>query len=139
MKPLKENANGLEKFWHWTKHTALKSTSEISSKHVENLRSVCQLGNLGFSLLSLGLFIPLISRIQTNKKEQAKKELAKAAQNAATAGATSTSSTSTKSTVASFSANSTSQTSSTTKPESSRAEIKSTDKNTAAFGAFFNS
>ena len=38
------------------------------------MRSVCQLGNLGFSLIALGLFIPLINRVQTNKKEQIRKQ-----------------------------------------------------------------
>lgn len=138
LKPLKENANAFEKFWHWTKHTAIKSTSEISSKHVENLRSICQFGNLGFSLLSLGLFIPLISRIQTNKKEQAKKELARAAQNAGAIKSTPTA-TSSSDVATTSSDNSSSRTSSTIKTESSRAELKPTDKNSATFGAFFNS
>ena len=83
LKPLKEGANPLQKFWHWTKDTALKSTSELASGKANDLRSLCQFGNLAFSLVSLGLFIPLINRIQTNKKEQARK--AKLAQEAATA------------------------------------------------------
>ena len=145
LKPLKENANSFEKFWHWTKHTALKSTSEISSKHVENLRSACQLGNLGFSLLSLGLFIPLIGRIQTNKKEQVKKELAKATQNAATANTltnsprppqTSATQASTSPTTKSAS---TTGTQTATNSDNSKGRLKPTDKNSAAFGAFFNS
>lgn len=73
LKPLKEGANPLQKFWHWTKDTALKSTSELASGRANDLRSLCQFGNLAFSLLSLGLFIPLINRIQTNKKDQARK------------------------------------------------------------------
>lgn len=52
------------------------------------LRSFCQLGNLAFSLLALGIFIPLYTRTQTNKKQ---KELAQkeAMANAASASFTS--------------------------------------------------
>ena len=74
------NANVLQKFWHWAKHTTMKSTDELSAISNEalrtkskNLRAACQAGNLIFSLLSLGLFIPLYTRTQTNKKQ---KELA---------------------------------------------------------------
>ena len=74
------NANMLQKFWHWAKHTTMKSTDELGAIADEalrtkskNLRATCQAGNLLFSLLSLGLFIPLYTRTQTNKKQ---KELA---------------------------------------------------------------
>lgn len=74
------NANLFQKIWHWAKHTSMKSTDELSSIANEtlrtkskNLRAWCQAGNLIFSLLSLGLFIPLYTRTQTNKKQ---KELA---------------------------------------------------------------
>ena len=87
LSPLKENANVFEKFWHWTKDTALKSTGELASDQAKNLRSVCQFGNLAFSLISLGIFIPLINRIQTSKNEQAKK--AKMAKEASLASAVS--------------------------------------------------
>ena len=36
----------------------------------KKLRTICQLGNLAFSLLALGVFIPLYTRTQTNKKRQ---------------------------------------------------------------------
>ena len=135
LKPLKDGANVFEKFWHWTKHTALKSTSELTSKHAENLRSVCQLGNLTFSLLALGLFIPLINRIQTNKNEQERKaKLSSTAQNASnTLSAPPTAST-----------GSTDSTGSQTKATSSSSSTKEAglmpiDKKSTAFGAFFNS
>ena len=74
------NANILKKAWHWAKNTSMKSTDELSSiknvklrKQTKILRAWCQAGNLIFSLLSLGLFIPLYTRTQTNKKQ---KELA---------------------------------------------------------------
>ena len=80
LKECDPNANMLQKFWHWAKHTTMKSTDELGSISDEalrtkskNLRAACQAGNLIFSLLSLGLFIPLYTRTQTNKKQ---KELA---------------------------------------------------------------
>jgi len=80
LKPLKPNANALEKFWHWTKHTALKSTDELVTAKDKRLRTICQIGNLAFSLIALGVFIPLYNRTVTNKKEQERKarELANA-------------------------------------------------------------
>jgi len=80
LKECDPNANTLQKIWHWAKHTTMKSTDELGAianeslrKRSKNLRAACQAGNLLFSLLSLGLFIPLYTRTQTNKKQ---KELA---------------------------------------------------------------
>ncbi len=71
------NANIFQKAWHWAKHTTMKSTDELNSiandalrTKSKNLRGWCQAGNLLFSLLSLGLFIPLYTRTQTNKKQK---------------------------------------------------------------------
>ncbi len=75
--PKKAGANVLQKFWHWAKHTKMKSTDELSAIANEatrvkarNLRAICQLGSMAFSLLSLGVFIPIYTRTQSNKKEQ---------------------------------------------------------------------
>ena len=83
IKPMKEDANIFTKFWHWAKHTKMKSTDELSSiansalrQKAINMRSYCQLGNLLFSLLALGVFIPLYTRTQTNKKKEAQLEQA---------------------------------------------------------------
>lgn len=73
----KEGTNALQKFWNWAKHTKMKSTDELGSiadaalrTKAKNLRAICQLGNLAFSLLSLGIFIPIYTRTQVNKKKQ---------------------------------------------------------------------
>lgn len=95
LKKLDENANILQKFWHWAKHTSMKSTDELKSITDEalrtkatNFRALCQAGSTIFSLLSLGIFIPLYTRTQTNKKRQM--ELERLAQaNAATSTFTS--------------------------------------------------
>lgn len=75
LKERKENANALQKFWHWAKHTAIKSSDELASVKDKRYRTLCQIGNITFSLLSLGLFIPLYTRAKTNKKHA--QELAK--------------------------------------------------------------
>lgn len=81
LKECDPNANIFKKFWHWAKHTTMKSTDELSviadkaiRSKAKNLRATCQLGNLAFSLLSLGIFIPLYTRTQTNKKQKLKEE-----------------------------------------------------------------
>lgn len=77
LKNPKEGANILQRFWNWAKHTKMKSTDELSAianeamrTKAKNLRAICQLGNLAFSLISLGVFIPIYTRTQTNKKEK---------------------------------------------------------------------
>ncbi len=63
-----KNANVMKKFWHWAKHTSLKSSDELATINDKRLRTICQIGNILFSLLSLGVFIPLYTRSKTNKK-----------------------------------------------------------------------
>ncbi len=77
LKQPKEGANIFEKFWNWAKHTKMKSTDELSAiadvakrTKAKNLRGICQLSNMAFSLLSLGVIIPLYTRTQTNKKQR---------------------------------------------------------------------
>lgn len=77
LKDPKEGANVFERFWHWAKHTKMKSTDELMAisdvakrTKAKNLRAVCQLSNMAFSLLSLGVVIPLYTRTQTNKKQR---------------------------------------------------------------------
>ena len=55
----------------------MKSTDELGAiadkalrTKAKNLRAICQLGNLAFSLMSLGVFIPIYTRTQVNKKKQ---------------------------------------------------------------------
>lgn len=80
--------NVFKKFWTWAKHTSLKSTDELATKGDKRLRTICQIGNLVFSLVSLGIFIPLYTRTQTNKKK-AQQDLAQF-NNAGTGTTTST-------------------------------------------------
>ncbi len=81
MKEVPKDANILKKFWNWAKHTSIKSTDELVTIKDRRYRTICQIGNLAFSLLTLGVFIPLYTRTQTNKKRQ--QELAKLSENRA--------------------------------------------------------
>lgn len=87
-KVLDKNANVGKKLWNWVKNTSLKSTDELATHSGKKLRSYCQVGNFAFSLLSLGLFIPLYTRTQTNKKEQAKLAKLNAEKTAVSSGMT---------------------------------------------------
>jgi len=66
---------------------AILKSDELSSIANEALRTKattmrawCHVGNIAFSLLSLGVFIPLYTRTQTNKKKQMEQERTTAAQ-----------------------------------------------------------
>ena len=144
LKPIdKDKTNIFQKMWHWTKDTALKSTSELTSKRAQNLRSICQLGNLTFSLIALGVFIPIYNRIQTSKKAQEEKaksnDTQKTAQiaNDKPAGAASAETTSGVGSGAAGTTGASSPEKAVTasgKPKFNPVDLKST-----AFGAFFNS
>ena len=75
LKEPKEGANQLQKFWNWAKHTAIKSSDELVTTKDKRLRTICQIGNIAFSLMALGVFIPFYTRSKTNKKRA--EELAK--------------------------------------------------------------
>lgn len=68
-KSVKQGANMVEKFWNWAKHTSLKSSDELAHAD-KRLRTICQLGNMAFSLAALGIFIPYYTRTHTHKKHQ---------------------------------------------------------------------
>lgn len=75
LKEPEENAGAMKKFWNWAKHTAIKSSDELTSAKDKRLRTICQLGNIVFSLIALGVLIPVYTRSKTNKKHA--EELAK--------------------------------------------------------------
>ena len=98
-KPIDKNAGSLKKFWHWVKDVNLKSSEEVVSKtqqslngakptevqlktiekelqHAKNLRSACQVANIGVSLALLGLIIPIFTRRNTKKKHEQALKLA---------------------------------------------------------------
>lgn len=94
-KPLDKNANIFQKAWHWVKDINVKSSEEVTSKteqmlkekgltptkeqlntikkelnNAKNLRSVCQIANLGLSLILLGIIVPVFTRKNTKKKHE---------------------------------------------------------------------
>lgn len=77
------DAGPLKKFWYWAKHTSLKSSAEVygkaakDTKYAKNMRSVCQLANLGFQLITLGIIIPIACRKKTEKEHAKELELQK--------------------------------------------------------------
>ena len=98
-KPIDKNASSLKKFWHWVKDVNIKSSEEVVSRteqalkgalptgeqyakiqkelqHARNLRSACQVANIGVSLALLGLVIPIFTRRNTKKKHEEAKKLA---------------------------------------------------------------
>ncbi len=62
-----KDASLFKKAWNWVKNTRLKSSDEVATPLAKKMRSVCQLSNLGFSLILLGIIIPLTTRTKTNK------------------------------------------------------------------------
>lgn len=79
--PPGKDANVFKKFWHWMRGTALKSSDEIygktaeATKYAKKMRSLCQIGNIAFSLIILGVLIPKMNRKRTEKEHE--KELKK--------------------------------------------------------------
>lgn len=70
LKERKEGANVFQKFGHWAKNTALKSSDELATKKLKNIRAACQLGNIAFSLIALGIVIPKIYRGKTDSERE---------------------------------------------------------------------
>ena len=98
-KPLKGDENVFKKAWHWVKDVNIKSSEEVVSKtqqtlngakptdaqlktiekelkHARDLRSACQVANLGVSLALLGIIVPLYTRHKTKKKHEEALKLA---------------------------------------------------------------
>lgn len=70
-----------KKFQTWAKGTELKSFDEIKGKKAINLRSVAQAAGLAFSLVTLGIILPIYNRKITEKKVQRQKEMEEKQQN----------------------------------------------------------
>ena len=60
-KDVDKDANVFKKFWNWVKNTSLKSSDELVTKQAKNMRTWCQVANIGFSLALLGLLVPLLT------------------------------------------------------------------------------
>ena len=56
-----KDANVLQKFWNWVKNTSIKSTDELPTVKAKNMRTWCQVANIGFSLALLGIIVPMLT------------------------------------------------------------------------------
>ena len=70
-KDVPQDANVFKKFWNWVKNTSLKSSDELVTKRAKNMRTWCQVANIGFSLALLGLLVPLLT-VDTAQKGRKK-------------------------------------------------------------------
>jgi hypothetical protein len=61
---------------NWIKNTDLKSASEVANVKTRNLRNICRLADIAFSVVMLGVLLPKYNRSVTEKKvaEAAKRE-----------------------------------------------------------------
>ena len=89
-KKLDKDANIFKKAWHWVKDINIKSSEEVIGKtekelkRAKNLRSACQITNLGVSLALLGIVIPVFTRKHTKKKHEQALKIAHEHQNTQT-------------------------------------------------------
>ncbi len=72
-----------KQFGNWIKNTELKTAAEVSSTKVRNMRNICRVADIAFSVIMLGILLPKYNRSVTEKKVAAAKkqeEMAKKAQ-----------------------------------------------------------
>ncbi len=58
----------LKQFGNWIKNTDLKTAGEVSSIKVRNLRNICRIADIAFSIIMLGVLLPKYNRSVTEKK-----------------------------------------------------------------------
>ena len=64
-----------KQFGVWVKHTDLKAASEVANVKVRNLRNICRVADIAFSIIMLGILLPKYNRSVTEKKvAEAKKQ-----------------------------------------------------------------
>lgn len=64
-----------KQFGNWIKNTDLKTASEVSSIKVRNLRNICRVADIAFSVVMLGILLPKYNRKVTERKvAEAKKQ-----------------------------------------------------------------
>lgn len=74
----------IKRMGDWIKNTTLKSFDEVLPQH-KNLRSICELASIGFSIIFLGFLLPAYNRKVTEKKVALAKEKELRAQRATNA------------------------------------------------------
>ena len=64
-----------KQFGNWIKNTDLKSAAEVSSTKTRNLRNLCRVADIAFSIIALGIVLPKYNRAVTEKKVAEAKRL----------------------------------------------------------------
>ena len=62
-----------KQFGNWIKNTDLKTAAEVSSTKVRNMRNLCRVADIAFSVMMLGVLLPKYNRSVTEKKVAAAK------------------------------------------------------------------
>ncbi len=74
VKELPENASMFKKIGNWVKNVKVKSFDEVGkSAFSTKYRGACELASLGFSILTLGVILPMYNKRVTARKEAERK------------------------------------------------------------------
>lgn len=75
LKEVPQDASVFKKFGNWVKNVKVKSFDEVAkSAMATKYRGICELASLGFSILTLGVLLPMYNKRVTAKKEAKRKE-----------------------------------------------------------------
>ena len=71
---LPEDASMFKKFGNWVKNVKVKSFNEVAGNAMSTkYRGICELASLGFSILTLGVLLPMYNKRVTARKEAERK------------------------------------------------------------------
>ena len=64
-----------KQFGNWIKNTELKTAAEVSNIKMRNLRNICRIADIAFSVVMLGILLPKYNRKVTERKVEEAKRL----------------------------------------------------------------
>lgn len=74
IKETPKDANVFKKFGNWVKNVKVKSFDEVAkSAKATKYRGLCELASLGFSIITLGILLPMYNKRVTARKEAERK------------------------------------------------------------------
>ena len=62
------NKSYWNQFVDWVKNTELKTSNEVSSIKIRNMRNLCRVSDITFSIVMLGILLPIYNRKVTEQK-----------------------------------------------------------------------
>ncbi len=65
---LQQGQYRVKQLGNWVKNTELKTAAEVSGTKVRNLRNICRVADIAFSIIMLGFLLPKYNRKVTEKK-----------------------------------------------------------------------